>query len=1390
MFMIFEIYHIFLYFAFLFINTKGIEETTRSKLNDFITISKNQEIEIKTNVESKAYFNSIDNNCIIKIEDEFGTKRRIDDQFFTIEPDKKYNITITLYSPDSPSIFNRYLFPLDLSKENIYIENNNLNYLYLIKKNNFTLNFEKNNIKKIIKLSRKTFDSEIIIYKEEQKYKLNKNNLYFEIQSGFKGQLILETNKYDAFIEFLSSSGDDDEHILLMARTSFNNYKIEFNKSTLFIPYTQKEIKIQIFSTKQFQYSLANGFSSGSLYSFYYYNSTSNIKNDANKKNDKYIVSINFYKIYNNITLNDKEYFSFTIDVNLKKNKNIYINYNQVSNIDELMDEEISSIFCNNVIKNLQELFDIYVFSDIAKNPPPINGNPNYHHERINIKQSLSQVSTTERYFYEFYQDIEKIINSVRDRHLNIIAEKSPKGVKISQYHATLPFNFKIKKYKSDYKIYIEKNNYFDYLNDKSTKNFINKHLNLYIKTINRMEPFDYIQNWSIYRRLKNKHSQFTKRISEVSHFYLYAHPLNYSDLSINEYVFEDDQILRIPYYFETIKLNDLKFDNYFLNVIKRTQPYDEIPPIKTIYNNYLIFNGQKKPKLNGELNSTIDWNTELSHTENLNTIKCRVDKINKVNVIYQNSFHFNEILIVLSKILKCVDLFYTNDYPIIIIESENGGGSALIYSTLLQSIQPKIEFKEYFSYRITPITEEYLKSKNLKYFVDTSDCREINSYEDIKHFYYDKYGSDSTHNRTSPFDVIRKPFRLALKEFRKKLLTRGKFLKKPTDIIIFTDSYSYSATSGFIKGLQNTGSAVTVGYFGNPEIKGTDNFDASQAISVVETLDNTRIKNELNKLRFIINGVTSMESYNFHQINVSNQIPREYAFDPVDFRINLYSTYSDDLYDTFIKSGLDIHKQLNKENKCNSKNDKLFLDDSEKCLIIGDDEYAHGGYKCFPNNTWDKNKCEPYYCDIGYYFDQIKKKCMENCKFDNEKALFIYEDNYEKIFDEKSDINYTFIFLYYPERNYFINTISTSQSKKKPINNQIIIFEKKSNINLEIKEIQTKLKLLNFRGNSKYSFFKTGKLLIFLESSEDYILYSDNLIKNSKNQIKIAEENSEMTYDDIININDTYFSEYKDRIHKFNKDTIFILYININEYENFNLFMNNIYKTNYIPIEEFKTSILYLELFGTYTLDFSKNKINRLLKLSRSTLNAEVIIKSKNVVLNSKNLYYQLDHEFKGQLELYVSSGQNAIIEFLFKQDESQLETLGFEKKLYSLNKKYYILPIPKVYKSEDIYITITRNDHLTNFGIFFGYTIPPYNFFSSDSRVNIFKFTGKYSLKISDHYKGDISTQKNEFYCLMMENLGEDVTLEIKDNKSSQSKRLEGWKFSLFVIIFILAL
>ena len=51
----------------------------------------------------------------------------------------------------------------------------------------------------------------------------------------------------------------------------------------------------------------------------------------------------------------------------------------------------------------------------------------------------------------------------------------------------------------------------------------------------------------------------------------------------------------------------------------------------------------------------------------------------------------------------------------------------------------------------------------------------------------------------------LNKEYRKQLKDAREELYKYGD-LKKPTYIIIFTDSYSYIATSVFIKGFQNTG--------------------------------------------------------------------------------------------------------------------------------------------------------------------------------------------------------------------------------------------------------------------------------------------------------------------------------------------------------------------------------------------------------------------------------------------------------------------------------------------------------------------------------------------------------------------------------------------------------
>jgi hypothetical protein len=217
-----------------------------------MTISENQKFIIKTNELSIAYFDSIDQNSIIYVQDEYEKEyvKRIEGEFLTIYPKQYYYIKNVLYSSETPSIFQRYLFPLDLSQKEIYIENNEISQLYLVKNKIFNLNFLYNSVTKIITLSRKTLDSKIIINKDKEKFELNRNNLYYKIPSDFRGKLILQTNEYDAFIQFLSSPDENENHGFILAKSSFDNYKIDFMKSTLYIPYTQKEIDIQLLFLK------------------------------------------------------------------------------------------------------------------------------------------------------------------------------------------------------------------------------------------------------------------------------------------------------------------------------------------------------------------------------------------------------------------------------------------------------------------------------------------------------------------------------------------------------------------------------------------------------------------------------------------------------------------------------------------------------------------------------------------------------------------------------------------------------------------------------------------------------------------------------------------------------------------------------------------------------------------------------------------------------------------------------------------------------------------------------------------------------------------------------------------------------------------------------------
>jgi hypothetical protein len=86
-----------------------------------------------------------------------------------------------LLSKDSTyytSNLREYLYPVDIAKQSIEIKGSDINFLYLKNGTVYTLDFKENEIsKRLIKLSRKTLDAEILINDE---LKLNNESFYYQ----------------------------------------------------------------------------------------------------------------------------------------------------------------------------------------------------------------------------------------------------------------------------------------------------------------------------------------------------------------------------------------------------------------------------------------------------------------------------------------------------------------------------------------------------------------------------------------------------------------------------------------------------------------------------------------------------------------------------------------------------------------------------------------------------------------------------------------------------------------------------------------------------------------------------------------------------------------------------------------------------------------------------------------------------------------------------------------------------------------------------------------------------------------------------------------------------------------------------------------------------------
>ena len=559
--------------------------------------------------------------------------------------------------------------------------------------------------------------------------------------------------------------------------------------------------------------------------------------------------------------------------------------------------------------------------------------------------------------------------------------------------------------------------------------------------------------------------------------------------------------------------------------------------------------------------------------------------------------------------------------------------------------------------------------------------------------------------------------------------------------------------------------------------------------------MEGIKTNSNLYELGIYVAGITYAESFGIaQQYHKNNSIPQEYKFDPVDERVDIYSHYSDELYDKFIEEGLKIHTKYNIDSKCNPKNERLVLY-NESCQF--DIDNAHGGYQCGKDGVWNKEKCVPIFCDIDYFYDRVQQKCVKECPLEN-KVFLLYKKDYSNQIRINKNETYEFYTVSRHDISYLFEASSDVLSYGPRISvfgdfSNIIINENKSssddiNVNINVLTHDNNifyLTLGDIQNLSDNTFYNLRKIF-FIKLSADHIFYSHSLLDFQNQNVKIADIDDKITYKDIENKNESYFKDYSNEFIILKKDKSYVIDFDFKrtfDYINFYLCPINI--DNNIKISENKINYLYLQKNKNYSLIIADNSIQRALKLSNKTLNSEIIIQNESFILNSENRFYIIDNN-KTKINIEVKN-EDALIELLYNLEN--IESIEIENiKNLNLNKKYYLITIPKEDKNKKFNFNIKRKTS-SSYTVNKGYSLKNYYYYRYTTKENAIRATD-FKFTIDDPYNDIIKLTKNEYYTILLEifegSLIVNLDIEqIDDNTKPKGKEgLSSWALAGIIV------
>jgi len=627
---------------------------------------------------------------------------------------------------------------------------------------------------------------------------------------------------------------------------------------------------------------------------------------------------------------------------------------------------EVPRSFVDAIFHSLDIIGDYYPYVDIFLNPP------SDYFDTVNFTKELEDVKTLIN-SYDTYKlkdvvrPIQKFIDMFHDGHFALKFFESKTENPFATVDAKFPFKWDVFNVDdSNAEVYLSLSSSSSDFLDEQTSELIVSMKDVAVDTVDDIPAFKYFSEfYGVYHKLRSRQGslQYTKK-SSVEGFGVLIHPLD-DDVLFGEHVvkYKDQSATNFSFHLGFVNKKNAKL----------ARDFDAESASSSSSSFFSVVTLAQEERFIRALQS---YNRNTMKRRNIRDhkyVKCGHE--NGMNHISIGTFNpeDGEDTMFIDELISCGELFDKNDDPITILLSMNSGGSVLLEQLTEIILTPNTEYRLLCATRKTEAAKKIMIDGKFSRIYGNLDnnCEALDTREEMEKMWQptviDNLGNGIKHVRTEKYFMTFKRYYQNYSSFIMKNP------RKPTDIIIASDGFCFSACSVFVFNNMRKGSAIVTGF--GPTNPGDTLFVAAQSPSPVVSPDeyfDTQANNSYHGL--IIQG-TFVESYNIsYNKTISEElvIPGEFDFLRIDKHLDYNDTFSPSITDMipYLKA---VHKEF--QTSCNPVNKRLFFVDSN-CTLT-DPNALSAGYACGSNGEWDKSECKISTCKIGYVVDFENNKCV-----------------------------------------------------------------------------------------------------------------------------------------------------------------------------------------------------------------------------------------------------------------------------------------------------------------------------------------------------------------------------------------------------------------------------